>query len=629
MKLNHKWGIFLAAPLVLLSISATTVYADSNVNQVNDNQQQQATTVNYISSQKAASNIQQSAALTNDTVDSSAVANMNNQSEAVSSASISVQSSAASNNTSATSNNEQTLTITNSQAQRPVNYSQLFTSLYSTYYTQEQVNNATYIYNYFIARGWTSQAIAGMLGNMVSESGIKPDIWEYGGGDGYGLVQWTPSSSVRNWCQSNGYNYTTLEGQCAYIQYQMTHGLQFYPSATSSMTAYQYMHSTASAYTLGLVFLANFERPLNPNQPVRGQQAQYWYQYFQTHGSTTAPTSQYPTSPSSNNSGSSVMNQSGTFRVAYYLNVRSAPSTSSSIVASYNGGQSFIYDSKVEANGYLWASFIGYSGARRYVAIKNLSNGTTYGYDSNNFSYTSPSTTTTTPSAPVTNTPTTTSNTMNQNGTFRVAYYLNIRSAPSTSASIIASYNGGQSFNYDSKIEANGYLWVSYISYSGARRYVAIKNLSNGTTYGYDSNNFSFNGTASSNVPTLSTTNQPTQGNLGAQVVAIARQQIGKPYVWGATGPNSFDCSGLVQYVYKQVGINLPRTTYTQSETGTAVSLNSLQSGDLLFWGGIGTAYHVAIYTGNGNMLFAPQPGQNVKEEPMSWWPPSFARRVL
>ncbi|MBW3349178.1 NlpC/P60 family protein [Limosilactobacillus reuteri] len=117
--------------------------------------------------------------------------------------------------------------------------------------------------------------------------------------------------------------------------------------------------------------------------------------------------------------------------------------------------------------------------------------------------------------------------------------------------------------------------------------------------------------------------------NKASQIVSIATQQLGKPYVWGATGPNSFDCSGLVQYVYKQIGINLPRTTYQQEYQGKAVSLNELQPGDLLFWGNYGSAYHVAIYIGNGNFIQAPTSGQSVKITNMNYYRPNFARRIL
>ncbi|WP_225208942.1 MULTISPECIES: C40 family peptidase [Lactobacillaceae] len=117
--------------------------------------------------------------------------------------------------------------------------------------------------------------------------------------------------------------------------------------------------------------------------------------------------------------------------------------------------------------------------------------------------------------------------------------------------------------------------------------------------------------------------------NKASQVVSIAKQQLGKPYIWGATGPNAFDCSGLVQYVYRQVGISLPRTTYQQEYQGKAVSLNSLQLGDLLFWGNYGSAYHVAIYIGDGNFIQAPTKGQSVKVTNIKYYQPTFARRIL
>ncbi|SUP52917.1 Uncharacterised protein [Weissella viridescens] len=149
-------------------------------------------------------------------------------------------------------------------------------------YSATQKANAEFLYRYFSARGWTRSAIAGMLGNMTVESYLLPDITEIGGGGGYGLVQWTPASKLINWTRANGLDYRTLTGQAARIQYEMTHGIQFYPSYTSSMTAAQYMKSNASAYTLAIVFLANYERPYDSNQPERGNIAMYWYNYLGT-----------------------------------------------------------------------------------------------------------------------------------------------------------------------------------------------------------------------------------------------------------------------------------------------------------------------------------------------------------
>ncbi|MET7455861.1 NlpC/P60 family protein [Streptomyces sp. NPDC005574] len=95
--------------------------------------------------------------------------------------------------------------------------------------------------------------------------------------------------------------------------------------------------------------------------------------------------------------------------------------------------------------------------------------------------------------------------------------------------------------------------------------------------------------------------------------LAFARAQIGKPYVWGATGPGSYDCSGLTQAVWKAAGVTLPRTTYDQVDAGTTVPLADAQPGDLVFF--YGDISHVGVYIGNGMMIHAPKPGAYVREE--------------
>lgn len=111
----------------------------------------------------------------------------------------------------------------------------------------------------------------------------------------------------------------------------------------------------------------------------------------------------------------------------------------------------------------------------------------------------------------------------------------------------------------------------------------------------------------------------------GNAIVSYAYQFIGTPYVYGATGPNSFDCSGFTSYVYRNAaGIDITRTTYSQIGVGTPVSYGDLQPGDLVFTYG---ADHVGIYVGGGQYIHAPQPGDSVKVSPVT----SFyaARRVL
>ncbi|MFJ8541103.1 C40 family peptidase [Streptomyces sp. NPDC093586] len=114
-----------------------------------------------------------------------------------------------------------------------------------------------------------------------------------------------------------------------------------------------------------------------------------------------------------------------------------------------------------------------------------------------------------------------------------------------------------------------------------------------------------------------------------AAVVSFVQAQVGDAYVSGGTGPNSWDCSGLVQAAFKQVNIDLPRVSQAQSTAGTQVSLSNLQPGDILYWGGAGSAYHVGVYVGDGMFVGAQNPSTGVVLKPLSYDPPSGAVRVL
>ncbi|MEV2262971.1 NlpC/P60 family protein [Streptomyces anulatus] len=103
------------------------------------------------------------------------------------------------------------------------------------------------------------------------------------------------------------------------------------------------------------------------------------------------------------------------------------------------------------------------------------------------------------------------------------------------------------------------------------------------------------------------------------KVLAFARAQIGKPYVWGASGPSSYDCSGLTQAAWREAGVTLPRTTWDQVEFGTRVATSDLKPGDLVFF--YDDISHVGIYKGDGMMIHAPKPGANVREESIYYMP--------
>ncbi|MFF5501162.1 C40 family peptidase [Streptomyces roseolus] len=124
---------------------------------------------------------------------------------------------------------------------------------------------------------------------------------------------------------------------------------------------------------------------------------------------------------------------------------------------------------------------------------------------------------------------------------------------------------------------------------------------------------------------------ESTQVSSGtaASIVAFARAQVGDAYVSGGTGPNSWDCSGLVQAAYAAAGIDLPRISYQQSSMGTSVSLSNLQPGDILYWGSRSGSYHVAIYVGGGKYVGAQNPSTGVVERSLDWDTPSGAVRIL
>jgi cell wall-associated NlpC family hydrolase len=111
-----------------------------------------------------------------------------------------------------------------------------------------------------------------------------------------------------------------------------------------------------------------------------------------------------------------------------------------------------------------------------------------------------------------------------------------------------------------------------------------------------------------------------------AAAVAYAYQKLGSPYVWGAAGPDAFDCSGLAQAAYRSAGISLPRTTYAQINAGHRISRSALRPGDLVFfYSGIS---HVGIYVGNGQMSHAPNPSAPVRLAPIDEMPFAGATRV-
>jgi len=116
---------------------------------------------------------------------------------------------------------------------------------------------------------------------------------------------------------------------------------------------------------------------------------------------------------------------------------------------------------------------------------------------------------------------------------------------------------------------------------------------------------------------TSSATYSGTTSTQGGKAVAFAYAQLGKPYQWGATGPDSYDCSGLAQAAWAAAGVSIPRTTYAQWAALPHISTSALEPGDLLYFDGVG---HVAIYVGGGDIIDAPQTGLDIRKIPLAGW---------
>ena len=173
---------------------------------------------------------------------------------------------------------------------------------------------------------------------------------------------------------------------------------------------------------------------------------------------------------------------------------------------------------------------------------------------------------------------------------------LNIRSGASTSYKVIA------------QVYSNEYVEI-LDSTSG---WYKVK-IGNGTI-GWASSSY-INVINSSNASGNEQSSESTNSSKIQRVINIAKDQLGKPYGWGAEGPNSFDCSGLTYYAYKNgAGVTLPRTSAAQATAGRAVSKSDLKPGDLVFFNTNGQGIsHVGIYIGGGNMIHSTKPGDVVK----------------
>ena len=266
------------------------------------------------------------------------------------------------------------------------------------------------------------------------------------------------------------------------------------------------------------------------------------------------------------------------------VNFRKGPGTSYSIITSLNKGTKVGYIS--ESNG--WTK-VNYNGTIGYMSSNYL--GT---IDLNSGGNNSES---------------------NEDSTVKsekqvTGNRVNFRKGPGTGYSVITSLNKGTKVGYIS--ESNGWAKVNY----------------NGTI-GYMSANYI------GDVDSNSGSGESGTSQGADAVISLAKQQLGKPYVWGAEGPSSFDCSGFTQYVFKNaVGKILPRVSKEQSKFGQSVNKSNLQKGDLIFFNTDkdGVVNHVGIYMGNNEFIHASSGGKKVMISQLNSYYNSVytnARRVL
>lgn len=152
----------------------------------------------------------------------------------------------------------------------------------------EMQNNATIIFNELLKNGFTVESICGLLGNTggiytLGESSINPGIWQNltpNPALGFGLFQWTPSTNYTNWADVNGYDHDDGYGQLDWLINQTVPTGQWIPTSDYPETFNEFKASTKDPEYLAYVFLNNFERPANRNQPDRQRNARYWYEWY-------------------------------------------------------------------------------------------------------------------------------------------------------------------------------------------------------------------------------------------------------------------------------------------------------------------------------------------------------------
>ena len=261
------------------------------------------------------------------------------------------------------------------------------------------------------------------------------------------------------------------------------------------------------------------------------------------------------------------------------VNVRSGPGTSHTVLAELVRGQRISTAGKASGG---WVA-VDLGGSRAYMASRYLKGGHAM------------------PAAP---------KRISTSGTKILTETVNVRSGPSTGRSVVGSLAEGKRITLTGK-QSGGFAQTRY---AGHLRWVSVAYLAASRHGG---------GSASSSpAPTPA----PSTSSRAATAVAFAKRQLGKPYRFGATGPSSYDCSGLTLAAWRAAGVSLPRTSQQQYAHGHRVAKSQLRPGDLVFFYSQSPS-HVGMYVGNGKIIHAPRPGRSVEYIKMSYMPYAGAVR--
>ena len=179
---------------------------------------------------------------------------------------------------------------------------------------------------------------------------------------------------------------------------------------------------------------------------------------------------------------------------------------------------------------------------------------------------------------------------------------VNLRSGPSTASGLVDQASDGE------KVFIFGFNCGWYkVKYNGQICYVRsdLVSLTEVPYSNYAGKGSSSSGSSSSSAPSYENNTSYDSSSIGSQIATYAQKFVGYPYVYGGTTPSGFDCSGFVQYIYRQFGYSINRTATAQLGNGYSVSYDDLRPGDLVFFGYGSSASHVGMYIGGGQFVHA------------------------